>query len=255
MNENIEIWKDIEGYEGKYQVSNMGRVRSLDMEVTTKHPKSGEPIAYHQDGRLLQLIDHKGYRRVSFTTGSRDTKRYYFVHRLVARAFVDGWFRGAQVNHKNEQRDDNRAVNLEWVTAKENINHGRHNARMSETKGQRVVQYTMDGEKVGEFPSLTEAANQTGIQRENIGKCCNHADGYLSAGGFRWEFYGNEVLLTEPKRTGRAVIQIDRDGKEVARYDSVTEAAEATGAKKSLISRVAGTKYRAKGFLWRYADE
>lgn len=250
-----EVWKDVEGYEGKYQVSNMGRVRSLDMVVASVHPKTGEPIAYHQEGRILQQNDHKGYRRVSFTTGGRETKRYYFVHRLVARAFVGGWFRGAQVNHKNEQRDDNRAENLEWVTAKENINHGRHNERMAETKGQRVVQYTMDGVKVAEFRSLTEASVQTGIMRENIGKCCNHADGYLSAGGFRWEFLGNEVMLTTPKRTNKAIIQIDRDGNEVARYDSLTEAAEATGAKKSLISRVAGTKYRAKGYFWRYADE
>ena len=100
------------------------------------------------------------------------------------------------MNHKNEQRDDNRAENLEWVTAKENINHGRHNERMAETKGQRVVQYTMDGEKVAEFRSLTEASVQTGIMRENIGKCCNHADGYLSAGGFRWEFFGTGIPPT-----------------------------------------------------------
>ena len=48
-----EVWKDVEGYEGKYQVSNMGRVRSLDMVVASVHPKTGEPIAYHQEGRIL----------------------------------------------------------------------------------------------------------------------------------------------------------------------------------------------------------
>ena len=82
-----EVWKDVEGYEGKYQVSNMGRVRSLDMVVASVHPKTGEPMAYHQEGRILQQNDHKGYRRVSFTTGSIETKRYYFCASACGKGF------------------------------------------------------------------------------------------------------------------------------------------------------------------------
>ena len=180
-----EIWKDIQGFEGKYQVSNMGRVRSLDMTVHNPG-RSGD---YFQKGRILvPYQERNGYLRVTLINGDRSTKQKISIHRLVAIAFVGGYAEGLEVNHIDEVRTNNRADNLEWVTCKQNINHGNHNRRMSLTKGKRVMQIALDGEIVSVFPSLSDASRETGIKRENIGKVCNHRKGFATAGGFRWEF-------------------------------------------------------------------
>lgn len=222
------------------------------MAVSSNNPKTGKPIIYQQKGRVLKQVYHNGYRRVSFTNGERSTKRYFSVHRLVAFAFVPGYFDGAQVNHINEIRHDNRAENLEWVTPKQNINHGGHNQRQAVTKGRRVVQYDKQGNEIARFVSLSDASRHTGILRENIGKCCNHIEGWITAGGYVWEFEGNPFTLRQGKDgSRRAVAQYSKDGVFIRQYGSIKEAAEATGANPIVISRVLDTKYRAKKFLWK----
>lgn len=243
-----EIWKDIQGFEGKYQVSNMGRVRSLDM--TVHNP--GRNCDYFQKGRILvPYQERNGYLRVTLINGDRSTKQKISIHRIVAIAFVCGYAEGLEVNHIDEVRTNNRADNLEWVTPRENINHGGHNKRQSITKSRRVVQYDMDGRVVRSYYGLSEASRQTGIARENIGKCCNHAKGYVSAGGFLWAFDGEELIIRKQGHGERAVAQYTKDGQFVAQYESIREAAKATGANAALICRVIDTKYRAKKYLWK----
>lgn len=108
----LEIWKDIEGFEGHYQVSNFGRIKSLSR-------KSGNTI---KKERILKPRDHThGYSEVSL---GKDMKfKNKFVHRLVAIAFIPNPDNKPQVNHINENKQDNRVENLEWVTAKYNINY------------------------------------------------------------------------------------------------------------------------------------
>lgn len=112
-----EIWKDIEGCEGRYQVSNMGRVRS--------RCKKGE--------WRLRAFDYNrfGYAAVHFQFGGKSFRKY--VHRLVADAFVPGYKEGLFVNHINENKQDNRACNLEWVTTKYNNNYGKSAQHKSES--------------------------------------------------------------------------------------------------------------------------
>ena len=110
-----EIWKDIDGYEGKYQVSDLGRVRSMPrVALDTKGRRQ------QVKGIILKPNDRKGYDSVRL----RDNGRYdvFSVHRLVGMAFVPGYFDGAVINHKDENPKNNRADNLEWVTISEN-NH------------------------------------------------------------------------------------------------------------------------------------
>lgn len=119
-----EEWKQISGYEGLYEVSNLGRVRSMAHEEVKK-----DGSTFHRSARMVhQKMNKDGYSVVRLT--KECNVKYYVVHILVARAFVDGWFDGAEVNHKDFDRVNNRSDNLEWTTHKENVAYtiraGRH---------------------------------------------------------------------------------------------------------------------------------
>lgn len=154
-------WKDIKGYEGKYQVSNLGEVRSLNYGGTnnTKIMKS--------------RTDCKGYKRIQLSKNGKP--KTYKVHRLVAIAFIPNPNSLPQVNHKNEVKDDNRASNLEWCTNKYNCNYGTRSRRQGESiKGvnnsqARKVMLVNTG-KI--FNTVTEASNKYNVHRSAIAKCC-----------------------------------------------------------------------------------
>jgi hypothetical protein len=108
-----EIWKDVKGYEGLYQVSNLGRVKSLDRI---------DCVGKRQYSRFLkQSYNHKGYKNVVLTSNSKS--KTFFVHRLMALCFILNKDNKSQVNHVNGIRDDNRIENIEWVTERENSCH------------------------------------------------------------------------------------------------------------------------------------
>ena len=188
-----EIWRDIYEYEGKYQVSNMGRVRSLDFTSMQPHSKTGEIHPYTYTGRMLKPhAINSGYLAV----GLRDQqgKRQHLVHRLVAAAFIPNPNDLPVVNHKNEDKTDNRAENLEWCTNMYNNHYGNAQRKLSETHtnhpnlSKPVFQKDKDGCLVNMFPSAAEASRQTGIPQSAIVRCCNGEKYYKSAGGYLWEY-------------------------------------------------------------------
>ena len=151
MNEE-EIWRDVEGYEGLYQVSNMGRVKSLDRYGP--HNKGGRRLI---KGRVLKPKKNKeGYEHLTLCRDG--CLRYFRVNRLVAQAFVENpnpeHF--DQVNHKNEQKDDNRADNLEWCDSKYNVNYGTARERQGETLSKPVCGYTNQCEVVIRIKSAAQ---------------------------------------------------------------------------------------------------
>lgn len=171
-----EIWKDIEGYEGFYQVSNMGRVRSIERRLN--------------DGRIYggRILEQKqvrnGYMQVHV---SKDNKgKYLSVHRLVARAFVSGFVEGADVNHKDEDKTNNRADNLEWCSHSYNSQYGHRNDTMVEQRSLEVVMMSEDGSTIREFPSLREAARASGVSAAHICQVCKGER--KRAGGYRWKY-------------------------------------------------------------------
>lgn len=202
-----EIWKDIKEYENLYQVSNIGRVKSLN---------------YNHTGReeILKCTKAKnGYIYIDFK------RKKYLVHRLVAQAFIPNPFGFPYINHKDENPSNNCVSNLEWCTQKHNMNWGTVKERISEThRGMKqteetinkrvsklighnvseitrnkignanrngkcskpVLQYDLDGNLIAEFPSTMEIERKLGFLNSNIGLCCRGK--YKQAYGYKWRY-------------------------------------------------------------------
>lgn len=185
-----EEWRDVAGYEGLYQVSDQGRVKSLERKV--KHWRGGERI--QKECILKPGTDRGGYLRVGLCDGEK--RKTFKVHRLVCQAFHENPDNKPQVNHINEIKTDNRASNLEWATARENSNFGTRNERIGKksaiAKSRPIAQYTLNGKLLKVWPSLTEAQRQGGFSRGNI---CSVATGKRkSHKGFIWRYVSKEVI-------------------------------------------------------------
>lgn len=125
----IEEWRDVPGYVGAYQISNLGNVRSLDRIITQMH-NSGQMIQRTVKGNMLKPdITNGGYLAVYFWQNMR--KKKWFVHRLVATAFLGDHKESDVVNHKDYNRQNNAASNLEWISQKENVNYSKEHMRVS----------------------------------------------------------------------------------------------------------------------------
>lgn len=132
-----EIWKDIEGYEGIYQVSNTGKVRSLDRKVWN-YTKKGRILKMHNNGH--------GYYNVSLHSKEKNEKHVY-IHILVAKAFIPNPNNYEQVNHKDFNKLNNCVDNLEWVSRKQNVLHYRESAyckKVEKQRNKKFVSLTME---------------------------------------------------------------------------------------------------------------
>lgn len=197
IGENGEIWKDVEGYEGHYQVSNFGRVRRIRT-------------------RLLQPGKNKqGYSIVVLCVGEQ--RRTVLVHRLVAKAFVPNPRNVDVVNHLDEQPSNNRADNLEWCTLKENTNYGTSIQRMSESLKRYYKNHPPHNAKPVRcveldivYPTAAEAEKRLGISRKQISACVTGI--HHTAGGYHWEFADKTAVANDLKamrKTAKAVKEIN----------------------------------------------
>ena len=183
----MEHWKDIEGYEELYQVSDLGRIK-------TKKGLIRKPT-----------LNKNGYLYVNLR---KDGKTHNIpVHRLVAIAFIEGQAPELTVNHKNEDKTDNRAENLEWLTRRENLNYGTHNTRMRNSrkgkcagadhfnygklgadshthKGKVIGVSVNDPEEVVEFDTAADASRALNISSGQLSDTLNGK--YKSCGGYYW---------------------------------------------------------------------
>lgn len=163
-----EIWRDIPGYEGLYQASNMGNIKSL----------------FRYKKQLKAHTQPTGYKSVTLY---KNHKKYFkLVHRLIAQTFIPNPDNKPAVNHLDENKANNKVSNLEWVTNKENQNYGHCMLKMAKKQGKPLIQYSLDGEKIDEFYSGGDAESKTGISRYKISLVAN--DIRHQAGGFLWRF-------------------------------------------------------------------
>lgn len=163
-----EIWKDIKGYEGLYQVSNLGKVKRLVGKGCKKE-------------RIIKPNLVRGYCQVRLSKDG--TVKPLYLHRIILETFnpIEGMDK-LDCNHRDENKENNCLNNLEWLSRKENLNYGTRNERAAATLSKAVR--CIDDKKI--FPSMREASRQTGISNGNISQCCNGKR--KSAGGKHWVF-------------------------------------------------------------------
>ena len=192
-----EVWKDIEGYEGLYQVSNFGNVRSLNWRNTGK-------------AKNLFLKEHKrGYYHVELKND--EGRKAFLVHRLVASAFIENPNNYPNINHKDENKRNNSVENLEWCTCSYNVRYSlklhpeRHAYNGGHRKGcrykgknsgKKIVQLTLDGTLVKEWISSRTIFIETGMSDWSISECCR---------GKRHKVYGYIWQYADEYIAGREV--------------------------------------------------
>lgn len=165
-----EIWKDVEGYEGLYQVSNLGRVKSLGNNKNRKE-------------KIMKISKNKdGYLYIDFHRNGKHKK--FLIHRLVAQTFLDNPNNLPQVNHKDENPTNNSVDNLEWCNSKYNNNYGTRNNKASNTLSKPILQFTKTGEFIRKWDSATQVKKEIGINQGDISNCLK--GNLKTAGGYKW---------------------------------------------------------------------
>lgn len=159
-----EIWKPVVGYESFYEVSNTGKIKSL------------------RSGKLRKLIPNKQNGYLMLFLNRKESKKCCYVHRLVAEAFCEKPAGNDCVNHKDENKHNNNADNLEWVTKYYNNTYNGKTQRCCK----EIEQLNEDGTVVRRWHSAREAYHETGIEYKNISTVCRGLR--QRAGGFKWRF-------------------------------------------------------------------
>lgn len=185
-----EEWRDIKGYEGKYQISNMGRVKSL-------HYHRGNNERVLKPRYPLPPQNEYGYVVLS----KNNKIQHFYVHRLVAEYFVPNPEDKPYVNHKDGNKRNNNVENLEWVTPLENNLHAYHVLGKHPMKGykfdksknsKKVAQYYVSPEgyvyKIAVYANASAASLINGISERRINECCNNLKNCREAGGYIWKF-------------------------------------------------------------------
>lgn len=177
----MEIWKDINGYEGLYQVSNLGRVKSVERYIKHNIYNTNKVI---KERTLKPINNGTGYQMVNLSKNNQ--KQQQLIHRLVASAFIPNPNNLPQVNHINENKTDNRIENLEWCDAKYNINYGTARKRMIKKTSKPIYSVNITTHEIEYYQSASDAYRKTKIDRGDICNCCRGK--YNSAGGYKWYY-------------------------------------------------------------------
>lgn len=262
-----EIWLDVPDYQGLYMVSNYGRIKSVDRILHNIRKRFFPSMILKQ-----QLIQH--YYSVTLNKG-RKTKSMR-VHRIVCSAFHQNDENLPYINHRNENKLDNRAENLEWCTPSYNATYNdaaiknglkhRNNRRNSYP----VLQYDKSGNFIQEYPSLGEAYRQTGVHFQNIKACFKNGKGrQLTAGGFIWILKNGKVTVNEvlseinnhkikfdkritPIYNKVSVIQFTAKGDYVMTHQTISAAAKSIGVCVSSIRQcLNGVTKTCGGYIWK----
>lgn len=263
----MEKWKDIIGYEGLYQVSNYGNIKSLSFG-----PKN---ININRPERLLHIsYSSIGYAHVQlYKNGKAKTMN---VHRLVATAFVDNPFNKPEINHIDANRSNNHADNLEWVTHSENLRHAvklgnrippsvKNNKKGKSISSLHILQYSLNGTFIKEWNCISDISFSTGIPYSGINSCVNGLN--KSSGGYMWirHMPGCEIreeieprisLTGKAERSYRKIAQYNLHGDLIKIWNGHKEIETNNRFGKRSIGNIYkcinGKRKTANGFIWKY---
>ena len=274
-----EIWKPIKGYEGYYEISNLGRVKALERYV-----KQGNGVRHCVERIVPHHLNVNGYPAV--TLCKEKISREYRVHRLIMEAFVPNPENKPFIDHRDTNKlnyivflnEDGTInydkTNLRWVTPKENannpitLNNGREGnydnkevqKRKLETRKRRnsatapieVFQYTKEGVFVNSYYSSHEAQKSTGVYASQIRRVLD--DNTQSAGGFMWfsKKHDNLKYKRRLSKNTQAVIEIDSKGKEIKRWDMLKDAAKEIGVTRDNVRIAIKENRKVKGHMVQY---
>ena len=192
----MEVWKAIDGTDGKYSVSNLGNVKRNE-HYTKVMPNKQNPngqVAYYKERLLKGNKNKEGYVVYSLHVGPNNVivKK---AHRLVAEAFIPNPNNLPYINHKDENPSNNSVDNLEWCTLEYNNNYGSRKEKLRRASGIKVAQYDLNGNLIKVWNSITEASRSFGCKTTaNIRRVCKQVPGRKTYRGFIWRYAEQRIV-------------------------------------------------------------
>lgn len=188
-----EVWKDIPSYEGLYQISNLGRVKSLKRKVY-----AGRGKMRWQYERILsdKKTNGNGYKVVNLRKNGKGTNKY--IHRLVAETFIENTNNYKCINHKDENKNNNRAENLEWCTYKYNNRYNDKHIKTgkklinNKSISKRILQLDENDNIIKEYPSIAEASRTFGVSNQVINDCLKGKQKHSA--GYKWKYAEDQFV-------------------------------------------------------------
>lgn len=239
MNYKEEIWEDVKGFEGYYQVSNFGRIKSLSRAGSGRNTKKDKILknTYDKDGYICKCFYKKG-------------KIYGVkVHRLVAETFIPNPNNFPQVNHIDGNKQNNRVDNLEWVSQSKNVLHSLY---VLNNHLKKIYQFDKYGNFIKSWKNSKEIADFYGFNRNSLVEsiCRNHR----TFCGYIWSYDRKLPKNKMPINIKHRIIQMTIDGKIVRKYNGVKEAQLVTKI-NNISSCCRGKQKTAGGYKWLYESD
>lgn len=271
---NSEEWLSLEDLEGEmwanlsypnYAISNYGRLKRLAHNYVPK-VKSQHVYPKFIPSKMCKIyMTKRGY--LTFRVMYEGKMVSIYVHREVAKAFVPNPNNYMFVNHKNENKSDNRFCNLEWCTAKYNSNYGtcqiRRASKLKDVMASRnagINCYTLQGDLVKHYDTIGEITDD-GYNLKTIYRCCQHLQ--ETTYGYVWR-YDNDSFSAPKYNDSKGgtlrhkVLQFTLDNQFIRSYDNLKEAALSLGnlnKRSGIVGNIYGKKKQAYGFIWKYAKD
>ena len=258
MEESKEEWRPIPNFEGLYEVSNLGNVDSLNYHMTKKRK------------RLKARLDIHGYYCVCLSNKQK-VKRFK-IHRLVALCFIQNPDNLPCINHKDENRQNNRVDNLEWCTYQYNNTYGSRIEKMKDKICIPVIQLAKDGDFVARYNSIEEASCLNDLEHRNISVVCSGKRDF--AGGYRWRYEDEEKhqkaiekrierketkiknCTARTKKLSKPVLQFLVNGTFIKEHKSIKEASNNTICSiGSIVDCCKGRIKSIHGYIFKYKDK
>lgn len=251
-----EVFKDVLGYEGLYQVSNYGRVKSLERRNIFYCGLRKEYLERPVKDKFLKIRNGVHGYQVTCLTKNGICKNK-FIHRLVAESFIPNPENKPQVNHKDGNKKNNCVDNLEWCTAKENSRHAIKTGLKKKYNNKRVEQYSLDGKYIKTWNSITEFYKENNLNLKSSGITVSCKSKIKSAFGYLWKYEGDSKIIISKKYSyrGKSINQYDLNNNFLKKWDNA-KLIQIELEYNPMYIRACCRKHQktAFGYIWEYAE-